>query len=57
MKNILNHMGKERDEILNNNKKQPGISQQTYEVCNFSVLSALYIYISQIWNYFKIGVL
>lgn len=56
MKNILNHMGKERDEILNNNKKQPGFSQQTYEVCNFSVLSALYIYISQIWNYFKIGV-
>lgn len=54
MKNILNHMGKERDEILN--KKQPGISQQTYEVCNFSVLSALYIYISQIWNYCKIGV-
>lgn len=58
-------MGKERVEILNNNKKQPGIlrnnikkqQQQTYEACNFSVLSALYICISQIWNYFKIGVL
>lgn len=43
-------------EILNNKKKQPGILQQTYGIYNFGVLSALYIFLSQIWSYLKIGV-